>query len=116
MPRWPGSVARASRASGFVRREPLGGQTHVAFQARERAAVSAFHAAALAAGGMDNGLPGLRPDYHEQYFAAFTESEHGNNIEAVCPPTGVRHRASTPQRGRPAQELNRDESMGHAAV
>ena len=68
----------------IVRREPLGGQTHVAFQARERAAVSAFHAAALAAGGTDNGPPGLRPDYHEQYFAAFTLDPDGNNIEAVC--------------------------------
>jgi catechol 2,3-dioxygenase-like lactoylglutathione lyase family enzyme len=57
---------------------------HVAFSASSRAAVSAFHAAALAAGGTDNGPPGLRPDYGPNYFAAFVVDPEGHRIEAVC--------------------------------
>jgi hypothetical protein len=57
---------------------------HVAFTAVDRAAVDAFHAAALHAGGVDNGPPGLRPHYHEHYYAAFAFDADGNNIEAVC--------------------------------
>jgi catechol 2,3-dioxygenase-like lactoylglutathione lyase family enzyme len=56
---------------------------HVAFVARDRAAVDAFHAAALGAGGRDNGAPGLRPEYHEGYYGAFVLDPDGNNIEAV---------------------------------
>ena len=56
---------------------------HVAFVARTRAAVDAFHRAALAAGGKDNGAPGLRPHYHANYYAAFVLDPDGNNIEAV---------------------------------
>jgi catechol 2,3-dioxygenase-like lactoylglutathione lyase family enzyme len=59
------------------------GGTHVAFTAPDRATVEAFHAAALAAGGEDNGAPGLRP-YHENYYGAFVHDADGNNIEAVC--------------------------------
>jgi catechol 2,3-dioxygenase-like lactoylglutathione lyase family enzyme len=57
---------------------------HVAFAAKSRAAVDAFHAAAVAAGGLDNGAPGLRPHYHENYYGAFVLDPDGNNIEAVC--------------------------------
>lgn len=57
---------------------------HVAFQAENRDLVSAFHDAATAAGGKDNGAPGLRPDYHENYFGAFVLDADGHNIEAVC--------------------------------
>ena len=57
---------------------------HVAFTARSRAEVDAFHAAALAAGGRDNGAPGPRPHYHENYYGAFAFDPDGNNIEAVC--------------------------------
>ncbi len=57
---------------------------HVAFTARNRAEVVAFHKAALAAGGRDNGAPGLRPLYHADYFGAFVLDPDGNNIEAVC--------------------------------
>jgi catechol 2,3-dioxygenase-like lactoylglutathione lyase family enzyme len=57
---------------------------HIAFAARDRAAVDAFHAAALAAGGTDNGRPGLRPQYHPDYYGAFVLDPDGNNIEAVC--------------------------------
>lgn len=56
---------------------------HVAFEAPDRATVDAFHAAALAAGGRDNGEPGMRP-YHEHYYGAFVLDPDGNNIEAVC--------------------------------
>ncbi len=57
---------------------------HVAFAAADRAQVRAFHAAALAAGGRDNGAPGLRPHYHANYYGAFVFDPDGNNVEAVC--------------------------------
>lgn len=60
----------------------LTGRAHLAFQAKDRAAVEAFHRAGLAAGGRDNGPPGLRP-YHPGYYAAFLLDPDGNNIEAV---------------------------------
>lgn len=60
------------------------GGTHVAFQATNRAAVDAFHAAGLAHGGRDNGAPGLRLDYAPTYYAAFLIDADGNNVEAVC--------------------------------
>lgn len=60
------------------------GGAHVAFRAKDRDAVARFHAAGLAAGGRDNGKPGLRPDYSPCYFAAFLVDPDGNNVEAVC--------------------------------
>lgn len=57
---------------------------HVAFAADRRALVDAFHHAALAAGGRDNGAPGLRPEYHPNYYGAFVIDPDGNNVEAVC--------------------------------
>ena len=57
---------------------------HVAIVAKDRASVDAFHRAALAAGGKDNGEPGLRPHYHPNYYAAFVFDPDGHNIEAVC--------------------------------
>lgn len=57
---------------------------HIAFRASSRAAVDAFHAAALAAGGRDNGAPGLRPQYHASYYGAYVLDLDGHNIEAVC--------------------------------
>jgi catechol 2,3-dioxygenase-like lactoylglutathione lyase family enzyme len=57
---------------------------HIAFTARSRTEVDAFYAAAIAAGGRDNGGPGLRPHYHENYYGAFVFDPDGNNIEAVC--------------------------------
>ncbi|MGD0166133.1 MAG: VOC family protein [Gaiellaceae bacterium] len=57
---------------------------HVAFQTEDRALVNAFYEAALAAGGKDNGAPGLRPHYHENYYGAFVLDADGHNIEAVC--------------------------------
>ncbi len=63
--------------------KPKGGQ-HVAFAASSRQKVDEFHRAALAAGGRDNGMPGLRPHYHPDYYGAFVIDPDGNNIEAVC--------------------------------
>jgi len=57
---------------------------HVAITARTRAAVDAFYRAALAAGGRDNGAPGLRPQYHANYYGAFVLDPDGHNVEAVC--------------------------------
>jgi catechol 2,3-dioxygenase-like lactoylglutathione lyase family enzyme len=57
---------------------------HLAFAAENRRQVDAFHRAALAAGGQDNGAPGLRPQYHANYYAAFVIGPDGHNIEAVC--------------------------------
>ena len=57
---------------------------HLAWRARNRAEVDAFYQAAIAAGGKDNGAPGLRPDYHPNYYGAFVIDPEGNNIEAVC--------------------------------
>jgi catechol 2,3-dioxygenase-like lactoylglutathione lyase family enzyme len=59
-------------------------RSHVAFRTRTRADVDAFYAAAIAAGGRDNGPPGLRPHYHENYYGAFVLDPDGHNIEAVC--------------------------------
>lgn len=57
---------------------------HLAFGANDHAAVDAFYKAAIAAGAQDNGAPGLRPQYHPNYYAAFVLDPDGNNIEAVC--------------------------------
>ena len=57
---------------------------HLAFMARTRRQVDAFHRAALEAGGRDNGAPGLRPNYHANYYAAFVIAPDGHNIEMVC--------------------------------
>ena len=64
---------------GAAQRPPL----HVAFNAENRAIKDAFYQAAIAAGGKDNGKPGLRPHYHQDYFGAFITDPDGNNIEAV---------------------------------
>ena len=57
---------------------------HVAFEVPDHAGVHAFHEAALAAGGRDNGAPGPRPIYHAQYYGGFVLDPDGNNVEAVC--------------------------------
>ncbi|MEA2282844.1 MAG: hypothetical protein QOK21_3451 [Solirubrobacteraceae bacterium] len=60
------------------------GPLHIAFLAMDPETVDAFHAAALEAGGGDNGKPGPRPQYHERYYAAYVVDPDGNNVEAVC--------------------------------
>jgi catechol 2,3-dioxygenase-like lactoylglutathione lyase family enzyme len=67
----------------WISSSPERGASHVAFNAADRAAVDRFYEAAMAAGGKDNGPPGLRPDYHETYYAAYVHDADGNNIEAV---------------------------------
>ena len=78
--------------AGFGRQRPqfwigtgtaLKGRLHVAFAAANRDEVHAFYEAAIAAGGRDNGPPGLRPHYHENYYGAFVLDPDGHNIEAV---------------------------------
>jgi len=59
-------------------------KAHIAFRAKNHAQVDAFHRAALAAGGADNGPPGPRPHYHEHYYGAFVLDPDGHNVEAVC--------------------------------
>lgn len=87
-PEHTGSV----KVGGYGRERPVfwlheaeaGPGRHYAFTARSRAEVDAFYAAAIAAGGRDNGGPGPRPHYHPDYYAAFVFDPDGNNIEAVC--------------------------------
>jgi catechol 2,3-dioxygenase-like lactoylglutathione lyase family enzyme len=62
----------------------LDGVLHVAIAADDHASVDAFYRAAMAAGGADNGAPGLRPHYHPSYYAAFVRDPDGHNVEAVC--------------------------------
>jgi catechol 2,3-dioxygenase-like lactoylglutathione lyase family enzyme len=60
------------------------GPIHIAFAAKDQKTVDAFYAAAIAAGGKDNGKPGLRKEYHPTYYGAFVLDPDGNNVEAVC--------------------------------
>ena len=78
---WADELFVSTRDSEAVQGE-LTGRHHLAFQAQDRAMVDAFHRAALAHGGRDNGAPGERP-YHPGYYAAFVLDPDGNNIEAV---------------------------------
>ena len=80
MPTWgPRGAEDFSIAPGA----PPPGGMHIAFLAENRDEVDAFHAAGLAAGGRDNGAPGLRPKYHEGYYGGFLIDPDGNNVEAV---------------------------------
>jgi catechol 2,3-dioxygenase-like lactoylglutathione lyase family enzyme len=83
VPAGPGRSADPGGDFWIAQGEPHAPRTHVAFAAVDRAAVEAFHAAALAAGGTDNGPPGLRPQYHTRYYAAFVLDPDGYNVEAV---------------------------------
>ena len=64
--------------------KPIDAGTHLAFRAPDRTAVQRFHVPALAAGGRDNGAPGVRADYSADYYAAFVIDPDGHNIEVVC--------------------------------
>ena len=68
----------------LVQTEEKPAHLHLAFAAKNRQQVDAFHRAALAAGGTDNGGPGLRTQYHAHYYAAFVTDPDGHNIEVVC--------------------------------
>jgi catechol 2,3-dioxygenase-like lactoylglutathione lyase family enzyme len=76
-------IGPEGRADFWIGPGEPSGPLHVAFAARDRATVDAFYAAALAAGGKDNGAPGLRPQYHAGYYAAYVFDPDGNNVEAV---------------------------------
>ena len=67
-------------SSGAPNKPPV----HIAFRVSSREKVDAFYKAAMAAGGVDNGPPGLRPHYHPHYYGAFVLDPDGHNIEAVC--------------------------------
>ena len=67
----------------WISDRPSSGPLHVAFAGPDRATVTEFHREAIAAGGRDNGPPGLRPHYHPAYFGAFVLDPEGNNVEAV---------------------------------
>jgi catechol 2,3-dioxygenase-like lactoylglutathione lyase family enzyme len=80
---------------------PATGNIHVAFAAASRAEVDAFYRAAIAAGGRDNGPPGVRAHYHPNYYGAFVRDPDGHNVEAVChrpPDAQPAARAPSPQR------------------
>ncbi len=68
----------------FGEQSPAHTQMHIAFVAQNREEVDHFYQAALAAGAVDNGAPGLRPEYHADYYGAFVIDPDGHNIEAVC--------------------------------
>jgi len=82
---------------------------HVAFAAPSRAAVDAFHAAGLAAGGRDNGAPGLRVHYHPNYYGAFIDDPSGHHIEAVIhtPPAGAKGKQGAKARAAPKKAAAR---------
>ena|SRR5436309_1653774 len=75
---------RPGRPQFWIRRGEPSSAVHVAFHAADRDRVDRFHAAALEAGGTDNGGPGLREHYHPTYYGAFVLDPDGNNVEAVC--------------------------------
>jgi catechol 2,3-dioxygenase-like lactoylglutathione lyase family enzyme len=85
-----------------------GGKTaqpaHIAIRAEDEAQVDAFYAAAMAAGGTDNGAPGPRPHYHQNYYAAFVLDPDGNNIEAVIHTHGLK--------AKPARAARAGKSVG----
>jgi catechol 2,3-dioxygenase-like lactoylglutathione lyase family enzyme len=68
----------------WIGKGQTGAPLHIAFFAADRESVDAFHRVALAAGGRDNGQPGVRAQYHPNYYAAFVHDPDGNNIEVVC--------------------------------
>ena len=78
-----------SKSSLCIRRvEEKATHLHLAFSADSREQVDEFYKAALAAGAKDNGAPGLRPQYHSNYYAAFVIGPDGHNVEAVCHQAG----------------------------
>jgi catechol 2,3-dioxygenase-like lactoylglutathione lyase family enzyme len=78
-----GGLGAGGKPDFWLRQGEPQAPLHVAFHAPDRATVDAFHAAALAAGGADNGAPGVREHYHPNYYGAFVFDPDGNNVEAV---------------------------------
>jgi catechol 2,3-dioxygenase-like lactoylglutathione lyase family enzyme len=75
---------RDGKPDFWIKKAAHGDGVHVALTTEDRPTVDAFHAAALGAGGKDNGGPGVREHYHPTYYGAFVHDADGNNIEAVC--------------------------------
>ena len=75
---------RAGKPDFWITQGSPAPSLHLAFASESRSTVGAFHRAGLAAGGRDNGAPGLRPEYHPTYYGAFVLDPDGHNIEAVC--------------------------------
>ncbi len=75
---------RAGKPDFWIKQGAPSPSLHVAFESPDRATIGAFHQAALAAGGRDNGGPGLRREYHPTYYGAFVLDPDGHNVEAVC--------------------------------
>jgi catechol 2,3-dioxygenase-like lactoylglutathione lyase family enzyme len=75
---------RRGKPDFWIGQGETGQAFHIAFAAEDRLTVDAFYEEAIAAGGRDNGGPGLRPQYHASYYGAFVLDPDGNNIEAVC--------------------------------
>ena len=96
-PRAAAGFGQGGKPSFWIeaRGRPVHGRLHVAFEAKSRNLVDAFHAAAIAAGGIDNGAPGVRDVYHPNYYGAYVLDPDGNNIEAVS----VARRRTTPNPG-----------------
>lgn len=80
---------RTNKPTFWIKQGPPSPALHLAFAADDHATVQAFHRAAVEAGGRDNGAPGLRPEYHRNYFGAFVLDPDGHNIEAVCHGIGL---------------------------
>jgi catechol 2,3-dioxygenase-like lactoylglutathione lyase family enzyme len=79
-----GMGSKTQKIFWIARSSKAGGKAHFAFRVDHREEVEAFYAAAMRAGGEDNGAPGPRPDYGPSYYAAFVRDPEGNNIEVVC--------------------------------
>ena len=82
--KWVAGYGRKKPDFWLTESSEIGPGRHYAFTASSRAEVDDFYAAALAAGGRDNGAPGIRAHYHPDYYGAFVFDPDGNNVEAVC--------------------------------
>ena len=93
-----------------------GATTHVAFRIDENAKVDAFHSAAIAAGGLDNGAPGLRHEYHPSYYGAFVNDPEGNNIEVVCHGEMFKEKSSRPAAKRATKSKAKAKKPAQAKI
>jgi catechol 2,3-dioxygenase-like lactoylglutathione lyase family enzyme len=96
----------AGKPDFWIMVDPEAKPQHVAFHAKDHASVDRYYAAAIGAGGRDNGAPGLRLDYHPNYYGAFVYDPSGHNIEAVChaPPAAARKKAPARKAARTASQ------------
>jgi len=114
----PSAVAYGLDAPSFWVQQPadggpatVGNGTHIGFTARSKDAVDAFFAAAMEAGGLDNGPPGPRPDYGPEYYGAFVLDLDGNRLEAVLYPMGkAKPKAKKKVKARPARKAGKSKS------